>query len=71
MHVDRDDLDTGAGDQDASDGTEDTMPLTHTFGHTVVGPSARMEIFDCVQTACSDLRVTSMKIDGRPFEGRE
>ena len=33
MHVDRDDLDTGARDQDACDGTEVTMPLTHTHTH--------------------------------------
>ena len=35
VYVHSSDLDTGAGDQDASDGTEDTMPLTHTHTHTM------------------------------------
>ena len=30
VRVDKDDLDTGADDQDASEASDDTMPLTHT-----------------------------------------
>ena len=51
-------VETGAGDQDVGDETEDTMPLTHThththYRHTVVGRNARMESFGgCAKTAC-------------------
>ena len=61
MSADRSDFDTGAGYQDASDGTEDTMPLTHTMA-TLLAEPQRMEICgDFALTACSGLRVMSMK----------
>ena len=65
MYADQGDLDTGAGEQDASDGTEDTVPLTHIHrGHTGASRHARSEIFgDCAKTACSGSRVRSRRRD--------
>ena len=67
MYADRGHLDTGAGDQDASDEIVDTMPLTHTMVTLLLSETQRMEIFGaCAKTACSDSRVVSMKKQSLP-----
>ena len=43
VRVDKDDLDTGADDQDASEESDDTMPLRHTMATQMLAGTARFK----------------------------
>ena len=61
LPVDRDDLGIVTGDRDASDETENTMPLTLSMSTLLIDRNARMENFgDCAQTAQSGSRAVSI-----------